>query len=552
MMDKEYESELGRRLLILKEYVEQGKIHFFPEVYDSIRDSLLAVRYGPDDEIDLSTVDSRVRALALGVTFDKDRQETKNAISLKDLQYRYFQILSINFGEYFKVMADKVLTPHDVATALSRNPEAVNQIMRGLPDFVSLIEEFWEIASEPAHVHVEDMNCLKAVFGGDLFPSAYRNIASTCSIYVNTIVLPDPFLRTREIWGENWPNDKKVYYLVKHALNILKYEELALAEVDPPIVVIVPDRAFLDDWYWKLLSGLGEADALLHLEKLFGKKFNTLEEAIEFVEPLNDPAEAIAAVTDKSRLLFDIESTKSHEEQLIHLICDFLAVHGFVHAGKALVMHSIGRMHQVNDIVLRSRYLGGSPLIDAPTSWRYFQWKLEYDAKRFNPDDLTDLHIVRGLQSAAAGEMAWLGNVPTPALIEMRKQGSIPELRQMLSAGVTELARAKPEDFRRTGDRVVGNIQNAFEEHKKKIRELTKKKWRFAGIDLSACLVYGSIEIAAACGVPLVSIINRLIDQLWEIPRFKEIPNKLKAIREEGKKLEGSPVGLLFRLAKQQ
>jgi hypothetical protein len=84
-------------------------------------------------------------------------------------------------------------------------------------------------------------------------------------------------------------------------------------------------------------------------------------------------------------------------------------------------------MVQANDVLLRSQRFGGVPLIDAPTFWRYFTWKLEYDNRSAYGLDATDTQVVAGLQVAAQGNMQWLGRIPSAALIELRKTGGIQE-----------------------------------------------------------------------------------------------------------------------------
>ncbi len=56
-----YEKRLRRRLEILKQQMEAGKIKFAPGL--GVKESLMAIKYGPDGEIDLNTVDGRVRSL---------------------------------------------------------------------------------------------------------------------------------------------------------------------------------------------------------------------------------------------------------------------------------------------------------------------------------------------------------------------------------------------------------------------------------------------------------------------------------------------------------
>lgn len=545
-MDAEYDAELRRRLEILKTQLAEERLKFAPHVYESIKDSMLAVRYGPDGQIDFSTVDASVRALAMTVTVMQDREDAKKEISLHDLQKGYFETIEINFGHYHRAMVKKKLNPHDVARFVSDNEELVDEIGRSIPEFLDWIEKLWESASDVASIHIEDTHALKAVFGGDLFPSNQRNIASSCGVYVDTIVLPDPFIRSRMfLTGED--KSQAVYYLVKHALSLLNYKELALADVDPPIVVVVPDRSLIEQREGEFLAHISEQDTITHVGRLFGQTFSTIDDAMEFVKPLPKAEQAIQAVKYRSRVLFDTELTEPLEQQLQDYLDGYLSPLGYEHAGQALVLHTVGRMRQANDVLLRSRHLGGVPLIDAPTSWRYFQWKLEYDAGKIDHDNLVNLHLSKALQTAADGEMTWLGNVPPTALVEMRKVGAISELRQVLSAGVAEMVETNPSNFHRTSDQVIHNLQSAFDAHRKELATLKGKKWRFAGVDLGTCVVRGAVEIASACGVPVVSLIKTALEEVVDAPKIREIPERYRQLKEEDKRLKGSPVGILFR-----
>jgi hypothetical protein len=128
----------------------------------------------------------------------------------------------------------------------------------------------------------------------------------------------------------------------------------------------------------------------------------------------------------------------------------------------------------------------------------------------------------------------------------MRKQDVLPELRQMLSQGVEALMELRPDNFHRTGDQVIKNIQDAFEDHRKKLRGLTGKKWRFAGVELGSCVAKGVIQVASALGVPGVSLVGTAIDQAVDVPKLRELPKKFRALKEEHQKLHRSAVGLLF------
>ena len=56
--DNDDDQELRARIEILKEELAAGRVKIFADLQQVI-DSLKSVRYGPDGEVDLSTVDSR-------------------------------------------------------------------------------------------------------------------------------------------------------------------------------------------------------------------------------------------------------------------------------------------------------------------------------------------------------------------------------------------------------------------------------------------------------------------------------------------------------------
>lgn len=62
---------MGKRLQLLKERLAAGKVTFAPHLFDETKKSLMAVRYASDGEVDLATVDARVRALTLAVSMPR-------------------------------------------------------------------------------------------------------------------------------------------------------------------------------------------------------------------------------------------------------------------------------------------------------------------------------------------------------------------------------------------------------------------------------------------------------------------------------------------------
>jgi len=548
---QEYEDRLQRRLQILKKQFDEGKIKIAEGL--QVIDSLNAVRYRPDGLVNLDTVDGLVRSMALAAEHFHDREELKNLLSLSEIQNTYFSFLEQNFDHFFQEMKKHDVTPHDIARHLSSNSDAVDELVTNLPNFLDVLKEFWEGAGDIVHIHVEDMHStLKGVFGGDLFPTHDENIASKCGIYTDTIILPDPFMRSLDLF-ERWEPDQKAYYLIKHALNLLQYKDLACADVDPPIVVVIPDYTALERSEKEFIAHLGESDALIHAGKVFGRNFESIDDLMEYSSSLDTLDKLIPEISDASRILFDTKWEGDIQEQVARAMEDQHAqLLGTNNPGVIVASQAFGRMSVSNELLIKASRLRGTPIIDAPTSWQYLAWKIEYDAERKERDeDVKDLHVLRGLQSLSENEMEWLGQVPPDALLEMRKIGALEEIRNILGKGIDELTQANPDNFHRTSDQVFDNIHAAFDQHKQSIDELKSKKWKFAGSDIGSWFVVGSLAVtAAATGVPVWGIAAIVADQLLDAPKLKDIPESIKGLANESKELNNSPVGMLFKYGK--
>ena len=549
---KERQVRLRERLAVLRDELQAGRVVFAPHLAANITESLKAVQYRPDGEIDLDTVDARVRAMALAVSTMKARSDIKQQVSLAEIQREYFDWLNDNFGNIFERTSRIGLNPEQAGRAAAADATFVAEVGNVIPRFMEVLSEFWTNLGETTHVHLEDARQLKAVFGGDLFPSAHQNIAATCGLYVDTIVLPDPFLRSAQLF-ELWPPERRVHYFVKHALNILSYRDLALADVDPPIVVVAPDRSGIDVDEPALIAAVSHADAVTHAGVLFGRSFRNLEEATDFADSLRDMDAVVRALARPERLLFDLEWQGAAQDQIARALAEQPELRMLVgdRPGRVALAQAVGRMRQANDLLLRTQRLGGVPLIDAPTSWRYLQWKLEYDATRFCDDDsrVADLHVVRALQAAvSSGRVSWLGRVPLTALIELRRQQAVSEIRQILGDGVARLSAARPEDFGHTAELVVANLDKMMADHEQQIRRVTDAVLRFGFKDVGSWLVVGGVEVAAAAtGMPLYGLAALAGNQLLDVPKLKDFPAKIRALIEQHRNVQRSPVGLFFK-----
>lgn len=545
---EQYDEELRWRLETLKVMFDEGKIHIAEHLLDDAKASLSKIRFRSDGKIDLNTVDGRIRSMSLMAAHVHQRKQAKEAISLSDISSMYFEFIERNLGFLNKEAKDRDLDALQFARLAPKNPDFVKDVAPQIPGLIEALQDFWESVSESAHYHIQDLQASKAIYGGDLFPSYQRNISSTASLYIDTIVLSDPFWNSRHVFN-NSGHETQIYYLVKHTINVLKYKNLANAESKVPIVAFAPFRSSVDEHEEEFLKTIATADALKHAARLFGREFSEADELWDFVKPLESPEQIVASLADPSRLLFDTDWTGSPEEQVKRsLESDWAEMLGGAnHAGQMVVGQCFGRMGQATDLLLKSRYLSGIPLIDAPTSWEYFNWKLEYNSA-IEPGTNVHLHMVKGLQRAASTDEEWLGNIPPEAIIEMRKTGAFEEIRSVLSLGVNELSEANPTNFFRSTDKIVENIRDAFEKHMQEVKALRGKKVKFAGYDIGSMFVAGAIDIASiATGTPTFGAASFAVNQLVDSPKLREIPSRFRELKNAHIELKKSPMGLLFQ-----
>lgn len=542
--------DLTDRVFLLKENVEAGKVRFATHLVDDFRRSFEAIRLRPDGKVDPRTVDGQIRASTLALMAMKQREDMKKSASLQDLQEKYFEFLFEQFGWLYDQMVQHKAPPHAIARHFSGKAELVDELFSVIPDIEKAVKDFWEVAGEISEYHLQDGQQLKSVFSGDLFPAHEENVVSTAGLYIDTIVLPCPLIRIAPL-TKVLPKAEVVRLLIKHSLTAMTYRNLATANVSPPIVLIVPTRDDIQGRGREELVARAAPAMVQHGNRLFGSSFQELDELIEFCKGLRNVEEVVARLKCPERLLFDTEWGGDATHQLCKAMTENPALPGMAReiAGHHVLSACLGRMPQAMAAEEASFQFGGSPLISAPTSWNYYTWLLEYQGTpaRNQAEDMEARHVARALTAEAGVNLEWLGNVPPETVLEIRKNGQAEELRSLLSNGLSDLLKINPDNYFRTADQVVKNLDSAFREHQRQLSEAKLKKLKLYGIDVPTCLAVGGIGIAGAItgNVPLQGISTAI--SVAGLATLKEIKTKYVDIAASDKARRASPTGILFR-----
>lgn len=548
--------DLTDRVFLLKEQLEAGKIRFVSqELADGFRRSYEAIRLRPDGKVDPTSLDGRIRASTLALVAMKQRQDAKKSLSLAQIQEEYFAFLFREFGWLYDQMEKAQLTPSVAAKITSRHDDMMQNLSEVLPEMVDAVREFWSSVGEVASYHLQDSRQLKAVFAGDIFPAYRENAVSTAGLYVDTIILPCPITRLGTIL-KAMPSKQIVEIIIKHVLTAMTYRDIALADVDPPIAMIVPNPDDVDDEDRNGLILRATPAICAHAKYLFERSFESLDELQEFCVHLKTIDQVMKELKRPDRLVFDTEWGKGPVQQLSMSLKENFHSLGIdeQNAGLHVFTSSIGRIPQAMGAQQAANHFGGSPFINAETSWLHFTWLMEYQAvpREDNLTNRNSMHVVRALASEANNNLEWLGNVPPETVLEIRKHGLADELRELLGHGVSDLIGINPDNYYRTADQVVDNLESAFRKHQQALMEARQKKLKLYGIDVGACAATGAVAVTAALtGNATLGAISGILG-IAGLPNLNDIKTKFKQISAEEKTRRESPTGLLFRHVKQR
>jgi len=488
-------------------------------------------------------------------TPNQPRQETAKSplLSLIDIQSAYFDILDHFFGQPFSQMKSAGATPYSLAEHLVSNTNLVRAFSAEGAEFFEVVREFWQKYSGPVNTQVRQLPGLKSFFGGDIFPSYASNIASGVGLYMDTILLPDPMLKLGDFWGR-MDSRELLRLTAKHALNALQYREIALAEVHPPIVLIVPNHSLAEETYTQTLRVASEGDALQHASLLFDRQFVDMEDLSGFLSQMPTVDDVVRKVIRPDRLLFDTEWSASTEENIRRYVDETKSSLSTsiksLPAGSIVGMAIAGRMMQAADALLGSSDNDSSPLIDAPTSWQYLLWKYEYDGADTSTSDTL---AANAIAVNGSSEIGLLSNVPIQALVDLRREGALKELRSLLSKGIQEINEAPESSLTEVSKMVSSNLNRAFEDHERQLRDLSSSRRKFFGQDVSTWLATGAISIAAAkTGNITLAVLTSLLGTTIGAPSLKDVREKWKEMKGKARTLRHSPAGILFRHLKRK
>jgi hypothetical protein len=427
-----------------------------------------------------------------------------------------------------------------------------------VPSFCSAIESFWHDKGAALHEVRTRLPGTRALFGGDVGPQASDRLFSSAGLYFDTIVVHDPLLR---IVQAPFRPEEQPYYLLKYAITQLLLRDVYLADVWPPIALLVPDRnLFVASPDNDSLHRAGQIDSVLLLNRLYEKTFDDLAEAEAFFFRFSTAEELIREAKQPDLFLFSNDAPHEPGAQLETLVRDgrrlvpreFLPDDPKIR-DRDLVWRGIqGRFQQVTDIISVAHANQAHPILTASVSFHWMAMKLELNREFAEAAlGLPDIGNLKKTNALLAAPLSWLANVPLDALVELRRRGQLSDLRKLIGGEIDGLSDIPLDDLDRVAREIDHKLAEAIAAHQDKAEALDAS-FR-SDLKIPGLTLLGSVAVALEPGLaPIIPAFLSKLAGIVGVGKLTEIAKASARHFRERKSLGQTPVGILWKARTQK
>lgn len=468
-----------------------------------------------------------------------------------DILRPYFDFLSKDFEHLANEAVRNDVNPDDIARDFLRDEgrrARFNQYM--MPEIESKILGYWVQNNNVILSELAKLPGLKARFGGDLGPQRSQRIFERLGIYYDSLIVPDLILRSITMRG---PVKWRDYYTLKYCIAQVLARDVYLADVYPPVAVIFGEEHLLmESPHFATLREQSLIDAIAVTNAIFAQNFDTEKEATQFFQKIGTSQALAREVANVDMFRFDEEAGDDPLQQIEALDKDTRInfnedeLPDEWRGAQRVWLQINARMMQVNELLQASADLDAHPVIQAPVSFHWLTTKVRVNAEMLgNAMDesiLTQLPMTNALLSQ---QLEWLSNVPLDALIRLRRQGFLSELRATITGGFSELSAATLMNLERVSRQVDSNLEVALNRHQEQIQVLNQTLMRELAISGPTLLLSIGGAIQPLFGTILPSWIP-LAATLGGTVSLKDIISNVASHITERRRLRKSPIGILW------
>jgi hypothetical protein len=459
------------------------------------------------------------------------------------LHEKYFQILEDYFGIHHKQMKRKGQTTLEASEAAldMYSPKLAESVLE------TLGEELARLDWEGTERSVSRQGGVKAYLESPWDALASPKPTQRLSLYADTTIISRPLLAFKAKQRE-WHPMVVLQFAIADALNLLQLKDLFLADVTPPIAVLVRPLGYATPESSKICGKIQYQDCLGMWSQMFDREFSSVKEFEDFV--MKNETLGNLCKSAKNPGLFSREQDFS-QFLAAHLRSQMNLVYGrkrekftgpedpkLLVEGMSVINGPLGI---ANSQLFSCGYLGAQPTAEDLYEWRFLVWKFRHDCETV-ADRLKytakDSLVMNALQLDGFG---WLGNVPIEGIVRMREEGELQNIRDILSRGIERIQGVSDEDFAVVTRQVGYNLDQEFKRHRAQLKTMDERFRRSYKFNLASLTVGGSVAVMSAMFPPLAT----LAGLLGSASVTKTVYDLLKE-RSMRSELRRKPVALLF------
>lgn len=452
---------------------------------------------------------------------------------LNNVYKKYFDLIDDFFGSIKHHLGDYEDSHIDLGHKIASYPLISDLVLDAIEDLDEEVEKFWRENAKTVFDIIRQQSTLKCLYSGDITPFVLEKFVKRTSLYIDTVLLPDP-LYNLSVMQKQIIIDRKYYLnkLIRHVFNVWKLRDLILADTNEKIVVILPIN--LD------LISSGERDRLLseadgkftqYTNSIFGTSLSAKDECFDFLAKYVNSESIFSAMRNRD-LLPNVFKTQGG---ITSFLSSFIGTEKYSimqgnTVGWNFSMYVSSQFIRVQEHKFFCNRLLAEPIYDYELPWFFFN------------HEMGGLDMDAAISNALQREtFDWIGNseIPLVAFRRFREENKLDYMRSILRKGITDLKAKNDENLIVVSEQLEKNLKEAFIQQKSEIGELKKE----------ASLI-AKKEIPIAIGGCLVGFIPAVGNVVSVVSAGRDIKNsysKIRQLKQEVVVEEGSLVNLLVK-----
>lgn len=394
----------------------------------------------------------------------------------KKIFEEYFRIIDSFLGSIKHYLGRDESAHIWLGERIAHYPFISDLVLDAIDDVGDAISSFWNQNSAFVKAHIQQQTGLKCFYSGDISPLSLEDFVKRTGLYVDTIIIPDPFFNISVVMKP--AIRKRKFYLeklIRHVFNVWRMKDLILADTKYKILVLYPASiALISKEKRESLVTAAELKFVTYMGNLFEREFSGTEELKQFLMNINRGDELSRKIKRPAILPNQFKSPENLEKNMKRMATIRQSFTGtkFSSVGESFFFYIDSQFVRVEEHKYYCNGFQAEPIYDYELPWFF----LNYD---MGGQDI-DAAIMNALQRE---QFVWIGNVPLSAIKVLREQDKMEYMRSVLRNGILSITTKKDQNLSLVINQLQDNFQEAFRKQKleqellqSEVQKILKKK----------------------------------------------------------------------------